>query len=180
MGEMRSPEPAGVDLLDEHPPLDPGMPLASTTLVRGVGARQADLFAPQGGGGYLDERNRSDLSKKDLEAAKIRELDDMGLSRLWLRVAATIGYDNFLQLWRLLDTAAEQRELRLSDNQSMIEVQLRRFSSFRRYQRNRFIETLAASGLPADQIRLEVKAQLGENLTRNHIVRLARRGRIPR
>jgi len=169
MNELRSAAPAR-----------DGTALAITTLVQGVGARQGDLFAPAGGGGYLDERNRSDLSKKDLEFAKIRELDDMGLSRLWLRVAKTIGYDNFLQLWRLLDTAAEQRELRLSDNQSMIEVQLRRFSSFRRYQRNRFIETLAATGLPADQIRLEVKTQLGENLTRNHIVRLARGARMRR
>lgn len=159
-------------------PARDGMALASTSSVQGVGARQTDLFAPEGGGGYLDECNRSELSRRDVEAAKIRELEDMGIAQIWLRVARSIGYENFLELWRILDVAAEQREMRLSDNESMIEVQMRRYSSFRRYQRNRFIETLAAGGIPPLDIQQAVKGQLGESLTRNHIVRIARRGKM--
>lgn len=157
-----------------------GVDLARGLAAPGVGGRQPDLFAPEGGGGYLDECNPAELSKRDIERAKIRELEDMGMSQVWLTIALQIGYDNFIAMWRLLDAAAERREMRLSDNESMIEVSLRRFASFRRYQRNRFIETLAAMGLPNTEIQSAVKGQLGENLTRDHIKRLARRGRIPR
>ncbi|UUZ68044.1 hypothetical protein LP416_27650 [Polaromonas sp. P2-4] len=102
----------------------------------------------------------------------------MGLPALWIRVAEAIGYDNFLHFWRILDTAAELREVRRSDNESMIEVQLRRYTSFQRYQRNRYIESLAANGLPNAAIQQAVKQQLGENLDRSHIRRLATRGRM--
>lgn len=141
---------------------------------QGVGARQGDLFPLDGGGGYLNECTHS----KVWEEAKIRELSDMGLPALWIRVAEAIGYDNFLQFWRILDTAAELREIRRSDNESMIEVQLRRYTSFKRYQRNRYIESLAANGLPTAAIQQAVKQQLGENLDRSHIRRMATRGRM--
>ena len=141
----------------------------------GVGARQRDLFASGEGGGYLNECT----SSKIWEKAKLNELAEMGLPSVWLRVAAAVGYDNFLIFWRILDAAAEVREVRRSDNESMIEVSLRRYSSFKRHQRNRYIETLAAMGLPNALIQQEVKRKLGEKLDRSHIRRLAKRGRIP-
>lgn len=140
----------------------------------GVGARQADLWPDGGGGGYLNECTDSKL----LEGAKLRELADMGLPSVWIRVATAIGYDNFLQMWRILDTAAEWREIRRSENESMIEVQLRRYTSFKRYQRNRWIEELASRGLPNAAIQQAVKQNLGEKLDRSHIRRLAKPGRI--
>lgn len=143
---------------------------------QGVGARQGDLFAPVGGGGYLNECTASKIWEK----AKLSELADMGLPSVWLRVADAIGYDKFLIFWRILDTAAEQREVRRSENESMIELQLRRYSSFKRYQRNRFIETLAATGLPSAAIQQAVKQQLGEKLHVQHIRRLALRGKMPK
>ena len=147
---------------------------AEPGIEQGVGARQGDLFPDAGGGGYLNECTTS----KVWEAAKIRELMDMGLPSVWIRVAESIGYDNFLQLWRILDTAAELREIRRSENESMIEVQLRRYTSFKRYQRNRFIEALASNGLPNAAIQHAVKQHLGEKLDRSHIRRLAARGRM--
>lgn len=143
--------------------------------LEGVGVRQGDLFPVPEGGGYLNERINSEL----LEGAKIRELSDMGLPSVWIRVATSIGYDNFLQLWRILDTAAELREVRRSENESMIEVQLRRYTSFKRYQRNRWIESMAGHGLPNAVIQQAVKQQLGEKLDRSHIRRLAKPGRMP-
>ena len=163
--ETRSAAPAGAA----------GQALADG-LAQGVGGRQADLFPSDGGGGYLDECN----SLKVLEEAKIRELSDMGLPAIWLRIANAIGYDDFLQLWRILDTAAELREIRRSENESMIEVQLRRYSSFKRYQRNRWVEDLARHGLPTVAIQQAVKRRLGEKLDSSHIRKLARRGRIQR
>ena len=151
------------------------LPAPGDESAQGVGARQGDLFPDAGGGGYLNECTPSQV----WEGEKIRELTDMGLPSIWIRIAKAIGYDNFLQLWRILDTAAEHREIRRSENESMIEVQLRRYSSFKRYQRNRFIETLASGGMPNAAIQQAVKLQLGEKLDRSHIRRLATRGRMP-
>ena len=141
---------------------------------QGVGARQGDLFATAGGGGYLNECTTS----KVWEKTKLRELADMGMPSVWLRVAEAIGYDKFLIFWRILDTAAELREVRRSENESMIEVQLRRFSSYKRYQRNRYIETLASAGLPTAAIQDAVRQRLGEKLHVRHIRKLAKRGTI--
>jgi hypothetical protein len=139
----------------------------------GVGARQGKICTGQGGGGYLNECTSSEF----LERAKIAELADMGLPSVWIRVAENIGYNNFLLFWRILDTAAELREIRRSENESMIAVQLRRYTSFTRYQRNRWIEGMAGRGLPTAAIQEAVTTQLGEKLDRSHIRRLAKPGR---
>jgi len=143
---------------------------------QGVGARQAHLWPDGGGGGYLNECTSSEL----LEVTKIREFSDMGLPAFWIRVAEAIGHDNFLIFWRMAEAAAEIEELRRSENESMIELSLRRYTSYKRYQRNRWIETLASNGLPNAVIQQAVKQRLGEKLDRSHIRRLAKRGRMPR
>lgn len=149
---------------------------AQATSVPGVGGRQYDLFASGGGGGYLNECTTSKL----LEGAKIRELSEMGLPAIWIRIAEAVGYDNFLTIWRILDTAAELREIRRSENESMIEVQLRRYSSFQRFQRNRWVEEMARNHFPPAVIQKLVKDRLGEKLDRSHIRKIARRGRMAR
>ncbi|MNV83546.1 hypothetical protein D3C71_1773600 [compost metagenome] len=103
----------------------------------------------------------------------MRELAEMGLPQVWLDVAREIGYEPFMRMWRVLDSAVEMR----SESESMIEVQLRRFSSFQRYQRNRFIEALVNMGLSTTEIQNRVKRELGEELSVRHLVRLAARGR---
>lgn len=138
--------------------------------VAGVGGRQQGQRASRRGGGYLHECNGLEVR----EAARVRELADMGLPAVWLNVVHEIGYENFLALWRVLDAATELR----SESESMIEVKLRRFASFRRYQRNRYIEALAAVGLDDSQIRERIRVELGEELTRSHIWRLHTRRRV--
>lgn len=137
---------------------------------QGVGARHRHDPAPAGGGGYLDECTPPQL----WEDAKFRELADMGLPSVWLEVAHDLGYEPFMRMWRRLDAAIELR----SDAESMIEVQLRRYSSFQRYQRNRFIEALVAMGVPTREIRERVKADIGEDLSHTHIRRLASRRKV--
>jgi hypothetical protein len=136
---------------------------------QGVGVRQGPGKAPAGGGGYLYECTTPQL----WEEAKFRELADMGLPAIWLAVARDLGYDRFLAMWRRLDAAVELR----SESDSMIEIQMRRYSSFQRYQRNRFIESLAPF-LGNAEIRDRVKVQLGEKLSLNHVRRLANRARV--
>lgn len=152
-----------------HPAAAPDLP-GSGPAHEGVGARQDELLFSSGGGGYLNECTSPEL----LEEAKLREFSDMRLPSVWIGIATMIGYENFLKVWRALDTAAENGELRMSDSESMIIVSLRRYSSFRRYQRNRWIESLAGRGLPPALIQQMVKQQLGENLTRSHIRRLSK------
>jgi len=93
----------------------------------------------------------------------------MGLPGVWIDVAHAIGYENFMAMWRILDRSMAMR----SESESMIEVQLRRLASYHRFQRNRFIEALAAAGLGDRQIQQALNAQLGEKLSLSHISRLA-------
>lgn len=135
----------------------------------GVGARQAQAHDPGRGGGYLYECTTPQV----WEDVKFRELADMGLPLIWLEVARAIGYDSFIKLWQLLDADYERRD----DAGSMIELELRRYRSFRRFQRNRFIEALAPL-MDNEAIQLRVRVELGENLSLHHVRRLANRRRI--
>lgn len=143
--------------------------ISAAPATKGVGARQTQETASEGGGGYLDECT----TPEDWEGVKLRELAEMGLPQVWLDVARAIGYDNFHTMWRLLDGAVELR----SDSDSMIEVQMRRYRSFLRFQRNRFIEALAPFTDDLE-IQARVGSELGENLSLDHINRLARRRRM--
>ena len=132
-----------------------------------------------GGGGSRRERRRRFLPVVDnvlgaREAALVGELDVMGMPDWFLEIADAIGFDHTLAMWRILDA---QRELQ-SDDGLMINLQLRPFASYQRYQRNRFIESLGALGMPVAEIRLKVKRELGEDLSLRHILRLAGRRRV--
>lgn len=98
----------------------------------------------------------------------------MGMPDWLLQIAQAIGVDHTLTMWRILDAQRGRR----SDDGLMINLQLRPFSSYRRYQRNRFIEALGAVGFSVDEIRSKVKRELGEELSRRHILRLTTPSRV--
>ncbi|MGE4241764.1 hypothetical protein [Ramlibacter sp.] len=106
--------------------------------------------------------------------AKIRELEVMGMPGVWIDVARAIGYESFMTMWRILDRSLVLR----SESESMIEVKLRRLSSFHRFQRNRFIECLVTMGFDDKAIQEMVARQLGETLSLSHIFRLAGRRKV--
>ncbi len=108
------------------------------------------------------------------EAALLDELDAMGLSRVMLQVAHAIGFDNFMAMWRILDSSYES----IADNDSGIYVRLQRLSAYRRYQRNRFIEAMVGMGLSQPEISRAVKRDLGEEVSDRHIWRLMAGGRV--
>jgi hypothetical protein len=159
MHESRSEAPAQMDLEGVAP-----------APAQGVGARRPGRPRRRRGGGYLNERISSDV----WEVAKLHELEVMGLPGVWLEVAAVIGYDDFMAMWAILDRSIQLR----SESESMIDVKLRRLASFRRFQRNRFIESLVKAGLDDKAIQAMVHAQLGESLSLSHIFRLADRRRV--
>lgn len=165
--------------------------------VQGVGDRHDHGHGQPGGGGYLNKCTPSEVAegaqKKfaklrrfwpyvekrpralDLrEEALLTELDAMGMSRVMLHIAHTIGFDSFMAMWRILDGAHEA----IADNDSGIYIRMQRLSAYRRYQRNRFIEALAAMGMSQPQIALAVKRDLGEKVSDRHIWRLMAPGRV--
>lgn len=164
--EVRSAAGRGAQLglwpeTDSHSPT-PGATLDGAHQ-GGVGARRRPRPVRQGGGGYLDGRTASELRGD----ARLRELAEIGLQAHWLAVADIVGYDGFIALWKRLSA---DPALRNDDNQ--IEIRLRPFKSYERYQRNRYIDTLVASGLKTRQINELLQVNLGERLSIRQLKRL--------
>lgn len=160
--ETRSETGAG-DTLDLFPDL-PAPPMPPR-----VGGRQGRPRPPRGGGGYLNGCTPSEL-RTDI---RLRELSEIGLPATWLAVANLLGYDAFVAMWRLLSS---DPALRNDDDQ--IELRLRPFRAYERYQRNRYIDTLVASGLKLSQIHAMVRTELGETISYRHMKRLAAASRV--
>lgn len=141
-------------------------------LQQGVGGRQADLPLRPGGGRYQDICTVLSFcvgagteKKRD---PRLDELYTMGLPRINLQVAEAIGFDAFMKLWRILDADESIHKDR------MIEFPIRPYRSYLRFQRNRYIETLAALGVPSSVIREMLKRQLGEEISERHIFNLSK------
>lgn len=164
----------------------------------GVGARQPGSAAQPGGGGYLNVCTPPEVAKglekkiaknfrfpqtekfgqaavDPREMALLDELEAMGLSRVMLQIAHAIGVDHFMAMWQILDSSYEA----MTDNDSGIYIRLQRLSAYRRYQRNRFIEAMAAMGKSQPEISRMVKRELGESMTDRHIFRLMSKGKVP-
>lgn len=191
MSRKRSARPARMWVQAELLPFD----LASPAPAQGVGGRQATPLPSRRGGGYLNGCTASEVGQgpnaprkkfakfalsgagapdQIREAQLLFELDAMGLSTTMLQVAAEIGFDNFMAMWQILDRAPEA----LTETESAIHVRLPRLQAYRRYQRNRFVEALAAAGWTQPEIRAKVKAELGEKLSDRHMRRLMQSHRV--
>lgn len=191
MTEKRSGRPARVWVQHELLPFDSHLPMPA----QGVGGRQARPAARPGGGGYLNGCTSPEVAKGETGARKkiadfgvsgagradqiresqlLSELDAMGLSSVMLRVATEIGFDNFMLMWEILDRAPEA----LSDSESAIHMRLPRLNAYRRYQRNRFVEALAAAGWSQPEIKEKVELELGEKLSSRHTRRLMASRRV--
>jgi hypothetical protein len=105
---------------------------------------------------------------------RLDELRQMGLQRVWLDVAEEIGVDEFLKVWRLIDSSEAGLARKGEDGRIMIPI--RCYSSYLRYQRNRYIETLDALGLKPPEIQRKLKEQLCEQVSIRHISRIAKEG----
>lgn len=145
-------------------------PTHRADLFGGVGGRQTSRRPSRRGGGYLDKCTVLNFSP-DVEQKKrdprLDELREMGLQRVWLDVAEEIGVDALLKMWRILD-----RDQASIGDDGRILVPIRSYSTFLRYQRNRYIESLSNMGMKAKQIREKLKEQLCENISIRRLNRL--------
>lgn len=140
----------------------------------GVGGRQASSIPSAGGGGYLNKctvLNFDPDAEQKKRDPRLDELREMGLPRPWVEVGEAIGVDALMKTWRILDRDQSSH----SENGRML-VPMRRYSTFLRYQRNRYIEALNSQGMKPKEIREKINAQLGEQLSLCHILRITKQG----
>lgn len=139
-------------------------------LFDGVGGRQASSPSPAWGGGYqnictvLNFEPGAEEKKRD---PRLEEFKQMGLQRVWLDVAEEIGVDAMLKMWRILD----RDQSSIGDDGRLL-VPIRSYSTFLRYQRNRYIESLNCMGMKPREIQEKLNAQLCEKISLRHISRL--------
>jgi hypothetical protein len=97
----------------------------------------------------------------------------MGLGKAWLEVAATIGVDAFLAMWRVLDAYPANWH-----DSGTLRISIRRYSGYLRFQRNRYIEALGGQQPPLsiDEIRRRVWIAFGEKFSKNYLSQLCKRG----
>ena len=131
-----------------------------------VGARHRGAPSPMQGGGYLNvcTQIEFDFRRTDQRVAELRAI---GLRRFWLEFASEHGVEVFLALWRRLD---EEKGLEITRHD------LPRWSAYTRYQRNQAILALSAGGATPEQILDHLRRELGQTISRGHVVRVIRRG----
>lgn len=98
--------------------------------------------------------------------SSLDELHSMGLAPAWIQTARVLGPIQFVEIWRTLDAEAKRAGDRY--------IYLPSFRVFLRYQRNRFIVSLADSGLSITRIQLLLYSFLREELSARHIARVLR------
>lgn len=149
---------------------DDGMP-ALPAGAYGVGGRQSRDPLPTWGGGYLDICTDSRFQKTAPAGAadpRLDELRQIGLPYRWLQVARAIGVDAFLVVWQILD----QENHDATGQQISARVRVPMFSRYLKFQRNRYVRTLAESGRSPAEIRELVRTELCEELSERHIARI--------
>lgn len=147
----------------------------------GVGARRGLVDGLAGGGGYLENCGSSNFSnpapapdgEKKRRDPRFSELERIGLPRVWLRIAERVGFDAWLDIWRMLSNDESVRH----DGGARL-PKLRCYSAYSRYQRNRYIEALAAQGMPIDTIHRSLLENLRESLDVTNIKKIANRARL--
>lgn len=147
----------------------------------GVGARQCLVDDQAGGGEYLNNCGLSNVSnpapapdgEKKRRDPRFSELERIGLPRVWLRIAERVGFDAWLDIWRMVSDDESVRH----DGGARL-PKLRCYSAYSRYQRNRYIEALAAQGMPIDTIHRALWDNLRESLDVTNIKKIANRARL--
>lgn len=163
---------------------------------KGVGVRRSPSPPPAGGGGYQKNRDffeiRPGVKKVDAPISAIRadlkqhvdprlaELAAMGLADYWLQVAEYLGVDAFLGMWRILDANSRNIPQTKGNGGNSMSPSLRPYSGYLRFQKNRFVENLAAQGVPPKEIQKRVQQQLCETISIVHIWRLSNKNKIKR
>jgi hypothetical protein len=141
----------------------------------GVGARQPGTAPAWEGGRYPDTctlLNFPESEKKNAGDLRIKELEEVGLNKTWIRIARAIGYDAFIRMWIILD----EPDMHGIYEKKRIWVPM--FKTFLKFQRNRQIQTLADNGHQSPYIKKMIEQQTGESLHIVHIQKLMKKSKL--
>lgn len=133
---------------------------------RRVGGWHSPSLTTHQGGGYLNNYNAFkpiDGEKIDRDP-RLNELREMGLRIEWQNVAQEIGFDNFLKMWQILDSQES-----LHHESKGLCLSLRRFRSYQRFQRDRYIQSLSKNGSTKFNIKKSVLCGLCESVSNRQI-----------
>lgn len=133
-----------------------------------VGARQAPLRLPGGGGGYQDvytSRGAAVGAPAPAADPRLAELRRVGLPRIWIAIAQAIGFDAFMAAWQIL-----MQHGHVDDRNRVVVPNLQRYL---RFQRNQLIRQLVAEGCGIEEVQEHVREATGEILSESHIRRAA-------
>lgn len=156
---------------------NPDLPLPGPSQMRThpipapLGARHGRSAAPGVGGGYQDGCSVSKSAVGHGGDARLAELRRAGVGRAWQAVAKAVGYEAFLVVWQVLDSLPE-----VADERNRVCVP--RWTNYLRYQRNLLVQGMAEAGATPAEIQAAVQRDLGETLSRNHVRRLIKAGRL--
>lgn len=89
----------------------------------------------------------------------------MGINAIWCDVARQIGFDAFVDVWRILANS----ETVLDDR---MRIAVPSWSNFIRYQRNELIRGLVGAGFSLDEVQREL-ANRREQVSLNRLRKLA-------
>jgi hypothetical protein len=151
-----------------HKPGHEALDLFPTPTHTPPGARQGIEGAPPSGGGYSDECSSPNAAVGRAGAGadpRIEELRRMGIGRPWAAVARAIGFDAFVEMWRVLDSMPD-----VVDERHRVCVPS--FRTFLRFQRNQVIRDLDARGHSPGQIAQTLRRDLREEISDYHVVRV--------
>ncbi|WP_158300755.1 hypothetical protein [Chromobacterium sp. ATCC 53434] len=98
---------------------------------------------------------------------RLDELRAMGMHHCWQKVATEIGMDAFLVMWRILDAEEQWHH-----SKGGLEITLRRYRSYRMFQRNAYIKQLASMGCDAKTIALRLEWAFDERLEKSRVVQI--------
>lgn len=138
-----------------------------------VGARQAGKPDPTGGGEYLEMCGSQNFKSPNADP-RFEELRKLGLPRAWLLIAETVGFDAWLEVWRRLSSEEFNGWVRRDTGGTRMPT-LRSYESYLRYQRNRYIEALAARNMSVKQVARAVARNLREPLDESHVAKIMHR-----
>lgn len=142
----------------------------------GVGVRHSPTSTTSQGGGYLQNYTVfKPLDKKNERDPRLDELRQIGLHHTWQKIAEEIGFDNFLKMWRTLDSETQCQDARYG-----LLINLRRYKSYERYQRNCYILSCVSAGLKKTEISLKTSNAFREKIDKRYILNLVNRYKIKR
>lgn len=129
------------------------------------GGSASKARAPVDGGGYQHICTKTGTAVgAPAPDPRLAELRRVGLPQPWPRVAALLGYDDWMRIWQAL---AAIDGLGARDR-----VVWPKLTTYLRYQRNLLMRTLAADGLTVEQIRDQLRTITSDVPSLSHIKRL--------